>query len=84
MATTLKDLIDRADIMIAGHQGNKDLPKVSEEDFIEYMQESQKALKMQEKLNDWILGYKGEEFKGLAWDSEELQAILQEFTLEGY
>ena len=84
MATALKDLIDRADIMIARHQGNKDLPKVSEEDFIEYMQESQKALKMQEKLNEWILGDKGNEFRNLAWDSEELRAILSEFTLEGY
>lgn len=84
MATTLKDLIDRADLMIERHQGNKNLSKVSEEDFMEYMLISQKALKMQEKLNDWILGYKGEEFKSLAWDSEELQAILREFTIEGY
>lgn len=84
MAATLKDLIDRADLMIERHQGNKNLPKVSEEDFMEYMLISQKALKMQEKLNDWILGYKGEEFKSLAWDSEELQAILRAFTIEGY
>lgn len=73
MTTTLADLISRADIMIARHQGNKNLPKVSEEEFIEYMQESQKALKMQEKLNDWILGYKGEEFKDLTWDADELK-----------
>lgn len=84
MAITLKDLIDRADLMIERHQGNKDLPKVSEEDFMEYMLISQKALKIQEKLNEWILGDKGNEFRNLAWDSEELQAILREFTLEGY
>lgn len=84
MAATLKDLINRADQIIERHQGNENLSKVSEEDFMEYMLISQKALKMQEKLNDWILGYKGEEFKSLAWDSEELQTILREFTIEGY
>lgn len=83
MQDKLNKLIEIGDKMLRRHNG-EDLPKVSEEDFIEYMQESQKALKMQEKLNDWILGYKGEEFKGLAWDSEELQAILQEFKIEGY
>lgn len=83
MQDKLNKLIEIGDKMLRRHNG-EDLPKVSEEDFIEYMQESQKALKMQEKLNDWILGYKGEEFKGLAWDSEELQAILQEFLIEGY
>lgn len=83
MQDKLNKLIEIGDKMLRRHNG-EDLPKVSEEDFIEYMQESQKALKMQEKLNDWILGYKGEEFKGLAWDSKELQAILQEFLIEGY
>ena len=83
MQDKLNKLIEIGDKMLRRHNG-EDLPKVSEEDFMEYMQESQKALKMQEKLNDWILGYKGEEFKGLAWDSEELQVILQEFLLEGY
>lgn len=83
MQDKLNKLIEIGDKMLRRHNG-EDLPKVSEEDFMEYMQESQKALKMQEKLNDWILGYKGEEFKGLAWDSEELQAILQEFVIEGY
>lgn len=83
MQDKLNKLIEIGDKMLRRHNG-EDLPKVSEEDFIEYMLISQKALKMQEKLNDWILGYKGEEFKGLAWDSEELQAILQEFVIEGY
>ena len=83
MQDKLNKLIEIGDKMLRRHNG-EDLPKVSEEDFIEYMQESQKALKMQEKLNNWILGYKGEEFKGLAWDSEELQSILQEFVIEGY
>ena len=84
MSVTIEGLIDRADTMIQRHQGNKDLPKVSEEDFIEYMQVSQKALKIQEKLNEWILGDKSNEFRNLTWDSEELRAILSEFTIEGY
>lgn len=83
MQDKLNKLIEIGDKMLRRHNG-EDLPKVSEEDFIEYMQASQKALKIQEKLNEWILGDKGNEFKNLAWDSEELQAILREFTLEGY
>lgn len=83
MQDKLNKLIEIGDKMLRRHNG-EDLPKVSEEDFMEYMLISQKALKIQEKLNDWILGYKGEEFKSLAWDSEELRAILSEFTLVGY
>lgn len=83
MQDKLNKLIEIGDKMLRRHNG-EDLPKVSEEDFIEYMQVSQKALKIQEKLNEWILGDKGNEFKNLTWDSEELRAILSEFTLEGY
>lgn len=83
MQDKLNKLIEISDKMLRRHNG-EDLPKVSEEDFIEYMQVSQKALKIQEKLNEWILGDKGNEFKNLTWDSEELRAILSEFTLEGY
>ena len=83
MQDKLNKLIEIGDKMLRRHKG-EDLPKVSEEDFIEYMQVSQKALKIQEKLNEWILGDKGNEFRNLAWDSEELRAILSEFTIEGY
>ena len=83
MQDKLNKLIEIGDKMLRRHNG-EDLPKVSEEDFIEYMQVSQKALKIQEKLNEWILGDKGNEFRNLAWDSEELRAILSEFTIEGY
>lgn len=83
MQDKLNKPIEIGDKMLRRYNG-EDLPKVSEEDFIEYMQVSQKALKIQEKLNEWILGDKGNEFRNLAWDSEELRAILSEFTIKGY
>ena len=44
--------------MLRRHNG-EDLPKVSEEDFIKYLQVAQKALNIQSKLNEWVLGVPG-------------------------
>lgn len=52
--------------MLRRHNG-EDLPKVSEEDFIKYLQVAQKALNIQSKLNEWVLGYQDEVFRNLTW-----------------